>query len=319
VLPPAAILLRSHFRAWPAKILWLAGGVALALAVYLVQYVLPDPANYLASVGYLRRIYFVPINDEPLFDVVYRAVDHLRRFNDEQELGLLVFGVGVIASLVRGPFPRAADWLLQLGLLGSFVWMGAFAHSKLAWYLMSYLPLCAMLLGRAISWPLALRGVRGIPLPGTAVSAAALLLAVWALEPLDTFGDVLRQRPNYTAITEDLRELIPASSHVAGNGTFYFAAGQPSYKNMLFVQRLKFFQEHGVDVGEYLDFPPPTQYVLLDTNMHMDQEMRQTVRPAIAARGGRVIGTFNRVGYGRVQVYALDRASGTSAASEPPP
>jgi hypothetical protein len=219
-----------------------------------------------------------------------------------------VFAAGLVASLVRGPYPRVNDRFLQLGLLGAFVWLTMFSQAKLLWYLMSYLPLLAALLGRLVAWPISVKEGQGVPAPRVLISMLGLLVVGLALEPFDIFRDVLEQRRNYTVLTEELRSVIPSESDVAGNGTFYFAAGQRSYKNLLFVQRSKYYRLHGIDFGAYLDVEPATRFLLIDTNMQMDQEMKQMVQPAIASRGGREVESFDHVGYGRVRVYELDRS-----------
>ncbi len=322
-LPLFAVELRADARDRLARLGWFAAGVACGAALYALSHVLPDPATYQAAVRYTRVAYRLPLFDFQLSRVFMDEVFHLGRLLEEQRLLAIVGGLAVLVALLPAAVRRAPTQLLLLGLLANFAWLAVMTGAKLPWYLMAYLPLAAILIGRMLVWPFDATA-RRLAWPAgvaTSLSVVAIAVLVWALAPTDQLGEFSESsKDNYAVLTEELRSVVPPGASVAGDPTYWFALSDRPYRDLRFVLARKFQRQHQIGFEQYLDLDPAVDVVVLSSQGRafvVDAALLRQVKPILERRGATRLASFKHVGYGTVDVYLIPRESAGGPALDP--
>ncbi len=258
-IPPLAALYLFHYR---ARILfkrgtWAVGvGGALGLGYYVVSHVLPNSEVY----SKLMSFYFVsdadsrvPLtNPDILLESAIREVARYRFRSNLFDLGMIIVG-GLFLLLRR----RKSDFVLLTFTGSAFVSFILLSSNKTTLYAINLYPFFMLVV--AAGFVAALHRWQGKNL-ARVIGAALVVFTVYCASQVSSLIYSNRDY-DYYAITDQMRDVIPADKRVLGMPTWWLGFVEYDYRSSLSVPYYRFFNDY--DVNQAMEALRP-DYIIVD-------------------------------------------------------
>lgn len=338
-----AFLLRQGWGCFRRREVWLfALGIVAAALYYLAVRFVPDPAGFVAAMGYWLGVDKAPPvaregGGGGLLGLVRNEVGRYWDYFGEEplELGLVLLGLGGgLWMAVRGSYPARLFWL---GLLFAFTFFVVAVSMKSKYYMLLtyplYLLLAARVLERAATWvsarvwhgvvgagqaPPAAQGAGQVP-PlqplahrATLVSGAVLTLLValamlWPLRAEDRAWDNYIRARRYRE-GQEFTQLTDRLGELAGPGAKILAPpvywiGLHDHPYVDIYVYERLERQYGMSVAQFLDETRP-DFVITDAKISTEKRIEKLLYTEIDARAERRL-VVRHKNFGDVAVYHL--------------
>jgi 4-amino-4-deoxy-L-arabinose transferase-like glycosyltransferase len=301
-------------------------GMVAAAAYYLAVRFLPDPAGFMAGLGY-----WVGVDKAPpavraagglgarLSAMLLAEVGRYQDYFGEEPLELLVVLVGLCGGLwmaARGSYPARLIWLGLLFACGFFVLA---VSTKSKYYMLLtyplYLLLLARMLERAAAWSAnRLAGSYHGAAPGAAgpISAAilgvlVLVVMIWPLK-LDerAWDNYIRARryregQDYLELTSRLKELAGPGARILAPPVYWIGMHDHPYADIFVYERVE--RQYGMTPAQYLDEIRP-DLVITDAKIATERRVERLLYNELDTRARYEV-IVRHKSYGDVAVYRL--------------
>ncbi|MDP8923098.1 MAG: glycosyltransferase family 39 protein [Chloroflexota bacterium] len=332
-------LLRQGIGCFRRPEVWVfALGIVAAALYYLAVRFLPDPAGFMAAMGYWLGVDKAPPvarggGAGGLFGLlgneVGRYVDY---FGEEPlELALVLLGLGGgLWMAVRGSYPARLFWL---GLLFAFAFFVVAVSMKSKYYMLLtypiYLLLAARVLERAAAWvgerlgpwldgrvartpppesPPAFGGLHGGTLVAGGVLAALVIGAMlWPLRAEERAWDNYirarryREGQDLTRLTAQLDRLAGPDAKILAPPVYWLGLHDHPFVDIYVYERLE--RQYGMTPAQFLAETRP-DFVITDAKIATEKRVEKLLYTELDARAERQM-IVRHKNFGDVAVYRL--------------
>ena len=308
--------LRQGWGFWRRREVCLFGvGLAAAAAYYLGVRVLPDPAGFLAAMGYWLGVDKAPPAVRGGAGLGGMAANELARYWDyfgEEPLELGLVLAGVVAGVwwaVRGSQPAR---VILLGLAMVFAFFVVAVSMKSKYYMLLTYPFYMLLVGRLLERvAVAVGATHASPLRGYAPPALLVILVGLAMYfPLraedrawDNYILARRYREGqeYAALTARLGEMAGPEARILAPPLYWIGLHEHPFVDIYVYERLE--RQYGMSVGQFLDETRP-DFVVTDGNIATDKRVERLIFRELDSRASREP-VVRHKNFGDVAVYRL--------------
>ena len=312
-----------------SRVTWaFALGMVAAALYYVTVRLLPDPAGFLAGLGY-----WVGVDKAPpavraaggvgakLTAMVLSEIARYQDYFGEEPLELLVVLLGLGGGLwlaFRGSYPARLIWL---GLLFAGLFFVVAVSTKSKYYMLLTYPLYVLLLARVLervaAWVAERVAARSSGAPASAAPAGPIawsvlavlvaLVLVWPLKlderAWDNYIQARRYREGqeYLQLTSRLAEIAGPGARILAPPVYWIGLHDHPYADIYVYERVE--RQYGMTPAQYLDEIRP-DLVITDAKIATERRVERLLYNELDSRAAYEL-IVRHKNYGDVAVYRL--------------
>jgi 4-amino-4-deoxy-L-arabinose transferase-like glycosyltransferase len=292
---------------------WLFGlGLGLAAAYYAAVRILPDPAGYLAGMGY-----WVGVDKKPpgvglgLLGAVSNELDRYWDYFGEEPWELALVAVALVAGAVWAARGDAGSRLLVVGLAVVAVFFIVAVSMKSKYYMLLTYPMYALLIGRGVERLGALGrrlgGSAGVGLAGAIVVVLTAFIVWLPMRGQERAWDKYingrryREGQEYMLLTTRLSQMAGPGAKVLAPPVYWIGMKDHPFVDIYVYERL--YRQMRMTPAEFLAEVRP-DFVITDAKIAQEKPVEKILYNELDARATREF-VVRHKNYGDVAVYRL--------------